>query len=254
MVQRMPELNEKRIGIMQPYFLPYLGYWQLMNKVSHWIIFDDVQFVNKGWINRNQITHPNSANKTLWLSIPLKDRKQSSLIRDIAIDIDQRWKKEIMGKMTHLKNKTKYYDEGISLLKNILSMETKWLIELLIHSIDQVKETLGIKCETSIQSTHFSEVSYDLELDAGEWALYLTQAANGTHYLNPITGKHLFSNEKFQEANLILEYFYPDLDISNERNFSLNLSNSIVETICRYGVDQVSKFLQKGSIVEARHV
>ena len=62
---------------MQPYFLPYIGYWQLMNRVDNWIIFDDIQYIHKGWVNRNSITNMVNNEETMYLNIPVSGRKNN---------------------------------------------------------------------------------------------------------------------------------------------------------------------------------
>ena len=252
----MPNAENKinRIGIMQPYFVPYLGYWQLMNKVNNWIIFDDVQFIDKGWINRNKIIHPENSDKTIWVTIPLESRKQFSLIKDIQIDNSKNWKETINGKFTHLKNKTKFYQEGKNLLNEILNHKTNWLIEFLVNSISIVKKIFKIHCKIKIQSKNFSSINSNNNFLAGEWALQLTKLANGSHYINPIGGKHLFCNNLYKKNNITLEFFEPNLNLKNNLGHSLMLENSILEIVSRYGLDKVSKFLNEGEIIEANYV
>ena len=60
-----------KLAIMQPYFFPYIGYFQLMNYVDEWVVFDDIQFIDKGWINRNRILHPDPNKSFQYITIPL---------------------------------------------------------------------------------------------------------------------------------------------------------------------------------------
>ena len=77
-----------KIAIMQPYFFPYLGYYQLVNAVDAFIFFDDVHFINKGWINRNQLWGKPAAYK---FTVPLKAASQNKLIKDIELDAFEKW-------------------------------------------------------------------------------------------------------------------------------------------------------------------
>ena len=74
-----------KLGIMQPYFMPYIGYWQLIGAVDKYVIFDDVNYIKKGWINRNNILV--NGNKKLF-TISLHNASQNKLINEIAIADD----------------------------------------------------------------------------------------------------------------------------------------------------------------------
>lgn len=68
---------------MQPYFIPYMGYWQLLNYVDKFVILDDVQYITRGWINRNKIS---LHKKDYWLKIPLKNANKNKIINEIYIE------------------------------------------------------------------------------------------------------------------------------------------------------------------------
>ena len=83
---------------MQPYFLPYLGYWQLLNTVDKFIILDDVQFIKRGWINRNKILNDGQKD---WLSIPLLNAKISQNINQIEIVNPDEWRPKMLRKIEY---------------------------------------------------------------------------------------------------------------------------------------------------------
>ena len=82
-----------KLAIMQPYLFPYIGYFQLMNACNHWICFDDIQFKNKGWINRNRILHPEKDKEWQYISIPLSGKSRFDKICNIEVSTVQKWKK-----------------------------------------------------------------------------------------------------------------------------------------------------------------
>ena len=82
-----------KIAIMQPYFLPYIGYFQLINAVDKFVIYDDVNFIKKGWINRNNILVNGQPHL---FSIALKDVSQNKLINEINIDSQSEWNKNLL--------------------------------------------------------------------------------------------------------------------------------------------------------------
>ena len=79
-----------KLGIMQPYFFPYLGYFDLINYSNRWIIFDTVQYIRHGWINRNRILKPGE--DWQYISVPLVKHQREILIKDVEISANQDWK------------------------------------------------------------------------------------------------------------------------------------------------------------------
>ena len=74
-----------RLGIMQPYFFPYLGYFDLINRTDRWIVFDTAQYIRHGWVNRNRILHSDS--EWQYILVPLKKHSRKAAIKDIAVTI-----------------------------------------------------------------------------------------------------------------------------------------------------------------------
>ena len=82
-----------RIAVMQPYFLPYIGYWQLIRAVDTFVILDDVNYINRGWINRNRIS---IRGEPCWMTLPLVGASQNKLISEINLLPDDGWKSRLV--------------------------------------------------------------------------------------------------------------------------------------------------------------
>ena len=72
-----------KLGIMQPYFFPYPGYFALIAQVDRWVVFDTPQYMRHGWVNRNRILHPGSGWQ--YIVAPLVKHRRSTSIRDIRL-------------------------------------------------------------------------------------------------------------------------------------------------------------------------
>ena len=108
-----------KLAIMQPYFMPYIGYWQLMNAVDTYVVYDDVNYINRGWINRNNILISGSS---YMFTIMLKKASQNKLINEIEIlDDFSKLKKQI----EFAYKKAPYYDRIIVLLNKIFDYPNK---------------------------------------------------------------------------------------------------------------------------------
>lgn len=194
-----------KLAIMQPYFMPYIGYFQLINLVDKFIIYDDVNFIKKGWINRNNIL----ANKNVMLfTIPLKKASQNELIKNININVDSFsiWKKKFLKTLEMSYSHAKNYNSVILLLEDIFSYNSKSISELATYSLIVTCKYLDIKTEIILSSTIYcNEV-----LSGQERILDICLKEGAKTYINPIGGMELYSESLFKENNIDLFFIKSD--------------------------------------------
>ena len=106
-----------KVGIMQPYFMPYIGYWQLINAVDIFVILDDVNYIKKGWINRNRILI-NGQEK--FFIIPLEKVSQNKKINELDIFQPGQTKKDLWKKIELSYKRADEYDNAAKLLKRVI--------------------------------------------------------------------------------------------------------------------------------------
>jgi hypothetical protein len=190
------------LGIMQPYFMPYIGYFQLINAVDIFIIFDTPQFTRHGWIERNQILKPNG--ETLYIKVPLKKHTQKTAIKNTEINNAQNWKEKILAQFGPYKKKAPYYHSIIALLEESWNIETNSIVELNKKSLTTICQYLGI--DTPIEV--WSEMKVDIApVNASdEWALNICKALNADSYINPIGGKSFFDVTKYDKNNINISF------------------------------------------------
>ncbi len=195
-----------RVGIMQPYFMPYLGYWQLMQHVDVYVIYDNIQFTRKGWIHRNRMLQNG---KDEYFSLPLK--KDSDYL-----NIDQRFlsdsaDKELLKLTRKIESnyrKAPMFKEHMPLVNDIFACDKTNLFDFLLYSINKVKETLEINTKLVISS--------DLEIDHGlksqEKVLAICNELGATEYINPIGGLELYDHQAFAESSIELKFMKSKLE------------------------------------------
>jgi hypothetical protein len=212
-----------RLGIMQPYFFPYMGYFDLINYADEWVVFDTAQYIRHGWINRNRILHPNQG--WMYITVPVRQHAQSEAIRKIEIADHQNWRRSVPGKLAHYKNRAPRAEQTLGLVRDCLTLETDSLCRLNVNALEQVCEHLGV----AFRYSQFSEMELDLgPVEApGDWALRISEAMSADEYVNPPGGVDLFDEEAFAHSSIELtirnlptfEYdcglfdFIPDLSI-----------------------------------------
>ena len=96
-----------KLGIMQPYFFPYIGYFSLIKHTDDFILLDTVQFIRHGWIERNRILKPSDGWQ--YIMVPLKKHSRETLIKNIEINNEQQWKEKILAQLQHYKKQAPYF-------------------------------------------------------------------------------------------------------------------------------------------------
>jgi hypothetical protein len=188
------------LGIMQPYFFPYLGYFDLINCSDRWIVFDTVQYIRHGWVNRNRIHHPQKGD--LYILVPLKKQPRETAIKDVLIADDQDWKSRILGQFNHYKKTAPYFRETYAFLEDCFSITETSLSRLNTMILQKTCARLGIPFQFEV----FSDMNLELgKIEGpGDWALRISQALQAREYVNPPGGVSLFDADKFRAANIKL--------------------------------------------------
>ncbi len=187
-----------KLAIMQPYFLPYVGYFQLIKSVDNFIVYDNIKYTKKGWINRNRMLQ-NGAD--CLFSLPL--RKDSD-----ALDVVQRFlsvdfsRVKLLNQIIGAYRKAPHFDQSMQLIEQIICFKENNLFAYLHNSIVQVCQFLDIA--TTIQVS--SSIEIDHELQSQERVLALCEATNAKVYVNSIGGLELYSKEEFHNRNIELKF------------------------------------------------
>lgn len=190
-----------KLGIMQPYFMPYLGYWQLINEVDEYVIYDDVNYIKKGWINRNNILV--NGEKKLF-TISLHEASQNKKINEIDI-VDDFVK--ISKTITMAYSKAPYYNEVSKLLESIFLFPDKNLALFIANSIRLVCKYLNIKTKLIISS----DLNKDNLLKGQDKILQICERLHAQTYINAIGGIDLYDRKIFKEHNIELRFLKPSI-------------------------------------------
>lgn len=181
-----------RLAIMQPYIFPYIGYFQLVNAVDHFVFYDDVTFIKQGWINRNNIL---LNGKPHLFTIPLQNASSYQLIHDTKISAVSNWSSKFLKTIEQAYKKAPQYQEVFSLVEKTLNHEYESIGDLAKMSIKNVSDYLGIKTVF----TDTSKIFQNNELSAQNRVLDICQKLKTENYINPIGGQELYSKEVFKE-------------------------------------------------------
>jgi hypothetical protein len=231
-----------KLGIMQPYFFPYLGYFDLINYSDRWIAFDTVQYIRHGWVNRNRILHPKEGWQ--YIIVPLNKFRRDTVIRDIEVNEDPRWRTRILGQIKHYKKKAPYFRETYQLVEECLAVEEHSLPRLNVAILDKVCRYLGIPFEYE----YFSEMELELGPVEGpdDWALCISEAIGATEYVNPAGGIAIFDSSKFEARGIRLSIRnLPSLGYPCT-GYEFIPGLSIIDVLMWNPPDKVKEYLDKG--------
>jgi hypothetical protein len=181
---------------MQPYFFPYIGYWQLINVADTFVIFDDVNFIKKGYINRNSILVGGKSQK---ITLELIGASQNKLIKEIEVGSNSQ---KVLKTIEMSYKKAPYFSNVFPMIEDILNQEDKNLAKFIGYSLQQISNYLKL----NIKFIFSSDIEKDNSLKAQEKILDICKKLNVTNYVNAIGGQELYNKEKFQEQNMQLNF------------------------------------------------
>ena len=183
---------------MQPYFFPYIGYFQLISAVDLFIVYDNIKYTKKGWINRNRMLRNGT---DVMFSLPLKSDSDSLDVceRELASDFDRR---KLLNQFTEAYRRAPYFAKTFPLVEQIVQYEDPNLFRFLHHSIVKSCDYLNIATEIRV----CSQITIDHGLKNQEKVLALCEAVGAGTYVNAIGGIDLYSKEVFRKKGIDLKF------------------------------------------------
>ncbi|OGA74803.1 MAG: hypothetical protein A3G81_16765 [Betaproteobacteria bacterium RIFCSPLOWO2_12_FULL_65_14] len=189
-----------RVSLMQPYFFPYLGYFDLINCSDRWIVFDTAQYIKQGWVNRNRVLHTQQGWE--YIIVPVKKHPHNTAIGDVEISDDRPWRQKIMRQLMHYQKQAPYYRQVVDLVGACLASQETHISKLNVRILDIICSYLGIP----FRYQFLSDMGLDLgqDLGPGEWGLQVSIALGASEYVNAPGGRALFDEQAFKRAGVML--------------------------------------------------
>jgi hypothetical protein len=225
---------------MQPYFFPYIGYFQLVNAMDKFVFYDDVNFINRGWINRNRILINGKAN---YITVNLQGASQNKLINEIEI-IDNRAK--LKKTILQAYRKAPYFAEAWPFVEAVIDYNTETMSELSAFSVIKTCEYLGIKTNFEFSSLKYFDT---IILRKEERLIEICKRNNAIEYINPIGGTELY--EKAEFANHCINLHFLKTNPIQYRQFSeVFIPNlSIIDVMMFNSIEQIHEMLDNFELI-----
>ncbi len=229
-----------KTAIMQPYVFPYIGYFQLINAVDTFVFYDDVNFIKKGFVNRNSLL---VNGESYQFTIPCKSISQNKLIMDIDLSFDEKSRLKILKTIEQAYQKAPFFKIVFPFLEHfIIDNSSNKISEFAIDSVKLIANYLNLKSNWKTSSTgHFDSKKLKKEFRLFQ----IAKKEQTTTYINPIGGIDLYDKEDFEKENLTLKF------LKSEPNTYQQFANefvpylSIIDVIMFNSVEQTKSLLNQ---------
>lgn len=226
---------------MQPYFLPYIGYWQLVASADRLVILDDVNYIKRGWIARNRIACQGSLK---WLILPLQKASQNKLICEIDLAADEGWQARIHKTIQHAYGRAPYFKLTYELFASFMHEAVGNLSQFLSKTIAKVARHLQIDTEIIATSRYFSKQN----LRGQQRIIDICKKLKATEYVNLPGGSSIYDKQAFHAANIDLQFIQLEpayASLVSGATGKLHLS--ILDTLMHNDLGNLSMLISKRS-------
>lgn len=217
-------------AIMQPYFCPYIGYFQLVAATDLFVFYDDVNYIRGGWINRNRII---SGGKEFLFTVPIADASSYRLIKDTEVNWAVKDMAKIHNNIRHSYARSPYFSDVFAIVDTIFAARHPTISALAIDSVKRFSHYLGLATEFKISS----EEGYQKTDDRVQNLVNILKAEGAEHYINPIGGQELYKKEDFLAHGIKLNFIKGTGSLS------------IIDVCMTHSRDEVREMLKNYSLI-----
>jgi hypothetical protein len=225
-----------KLGIMQPYFFPYIGYWQLMNAVDKYVIYDDVNFLKAGWINRNRILVNGEAKM---VNLKLNGASSNRLINEVEVSNDKVYNKKLLRTIEENYKKAPYFSNIYSVIEKIINQDEKNLARYLEYSMKQICEYLFIETELIISSS----LNKNNALKGQDKVIEICKVLGTDEYYNAIGGQELYSDKDFETQGIKLKFLKTGTVEYKQFNSEFIPNLSIIDVMMFNSKEEIKNYL-----------
>ena len=249
----------KTIAIMQPYFFPYIGYFQLINSVDKYLLYNKLNYIKEGWIHRNRILKVNG--EPFYITANVAKKSSFKKICDIKLDYKKNWQKQLLHSIYYNYKKSPFFEEIYFLVEQIINYDTEYLYKMNEVCIINICHFLGIDTEILCYNELYSDLEKKLlKVDSQDYSdfpflegrtpikkvlrvIEICRRETANVFINAIGGQLLYDKSDFASYGIELKFVntktfsYPQ----NSSTFVPNLS--IIDVLMNCGRDKTRLLL-----------
>lgn len=222
-----------KLAIMQPYLFPYLGYFHLIHAVDSFVVFDDVNYIKGGWINRNYIL---SQGQRLLITLPVRAASQHRLINELEFAGRE---EKLLRTLRNCYSKAPQFDAVYPLIQDILLSSERNLARFLHDSLRRVCEYLDLNPRWHMSSA----LHKDPGLRGQAKILAICEELSATHYINAPSGQALYDRAAFNHRGIKLSFVQPRAVEYKQFSNAFAPNLSILDVIMFNDREQCNKML-----------
>lgn len=234
-----------KVALMQPYFFPYIGYFQLIHEVDEFIVFDNAQYIRRGWMNRNRIL--NGQKESVYINLPVQKAPRETKIKDILINHNLDWKNSLFQQIYYYR-KAPYYTFVTDFLEECLTINTSSLSQFNTNLIKKVCDLLDIDTNISVLSEKLPMIS--MANAADEWGVEVCKALNATTYINAIGGIEFYDQKKYLENNIEIQFIHSILKPYKQFNHNFIPGLSIIDVMMFNHKQEIKEMLEVHELIK----
>lgn len=185
-----------KLAILQPSYIPWIGYFEQIVNVDIFVFYDDVQYTKNDWRNRNKIK---TLDGSSWLSIPIKS-STSKKINEVLIDDTKNWQTKHLKSLKQYYSKSKYFEDIYPLLEKNINSDINSISTLSIDIIKDIVKYLKIDTKFYLSS------DLDIGGDKNNRLINICKHFNASSYYTGLAAKDYIDEELFKKNNIELVY------------------------------------------------
>lgn len=231
-----------KTAIMQPYFMPYIGYWQLINAVDNFVLYDDVNYIKKGWINRNRII----VNKKEYLfTLSLDQVSQNKKINELYFH-GEKSKHKLWKSIEFSYSNSKEWYAVNDILKKIVLNEEMNLSKYIENAVRMVCDYLEINTSIIVSS----DIQKNNKKNGQDKIIDICEKLNTDIYINPSGGSSLYNGTIFKEHGMRLKFLIPQLNAYEQNADRFIEGLSLIDMMCCTSQQEIKQQLNQYKLVE----
>lgn len=254
-----------KLAIMQPYFFPYIGYFQAIKSVDKYMLYENLDYITEGWMHRNRILV--KYDKPVYIFISLSQKSSNKKIYDIKLDTNSNWRKRIINSIKYNYGGSKFFNDIFPIIEKIINAEYEYLYDYNINCIVSICDYLSIRTKILTHNEKYRELESELCLiDSNDYSLFpdllLTKPDKKTArvlaicknekadvFINAIGGTNLYNTEEFAKYGIKL-HFINTLHFEYKqfsKTFVPNLS--IIDVLMHCGKEKTEELLENYKLI-----
>ena len=253
-----------RLAVMQPYFMPYIGYFQAIGAVDKYILYGNLPFIKKQWMNRNRIRLCNG--EVYPIIVPLKHKSSKTLIHDVVVDNSQPWERSLLKTLLMNYKRAYGFNEVFPFIESLLSIRYETLMELNVETIRSISRYLDIQTEIDSDNRRFDDLEEVLKSIESDYSnlpyLWTTKPVKKTarvieicrrehscHYINAIGGQALYDKNEFLSYGIRLDFIRTNEITYPQYSYPFEPNLSIIDVLMHNGKEGTKELLKEYTLI-----